>query len=107
MNWTWLHSKKKAATDAAIPFLVTFVVALTLIALIAVFGVWTSVGRIVAAAGRKPQTVKEPSDWPSSPEVEALKDALDVQSFRCLPEGFGGLILQQLDRGARTIRVTA
>jgi hypothetical protein len=81
LNWTWLHSKKKAATDAAICFLVTFDVALTLIALIAVFGVRTSIDRVVAAAGRKPQTVKEPSDWSSSPEVEALKDALDVQSL--------------------------
>jgi hypothetical protein len=62
-NWAWLHSKKKAATDAAMRFLVTFVVALTLIALIAVFGVWTSAGRVVAAAGRKSRTVKEPSDW--------------------------------------------
>ena len=63
LNWTWLHDKEKAVTDAAIRLLVAFVAALTLIALIAVFGVWTSARSIVAAVGRKSRTVKEPSDW--------------------------------------------
>lgn len=49
--------------DAAIRLVVTFVAVLTLIALIAVFGVWTSTRSIVAAVGRKSRTVKEPSDW--------------------------------------------
>ena len=63
LNWTWRHGKKKAVTDAAMRLLVGFVAVLTLIALIAVFGLWTSVGSIVAAVSRKSRTVKEPSDW--------------------------------------------
>jgi phosphate/sulfate permease len=62
-NWTWLHGKKNAAIDAATRLLVALVAVLTFIALIAVFGVWTSARRIIAAVGRKSRTVKEPSDW--------------------------------------------
>ena len=63
MNWTWLHGKKKAATDAAIRLLVTFVAVLTLIALMALFAIWTSASSIIRAVGPKPRNVKEPSDW--------------------------------------------
>ena len=63
LDWTWLYGKKKAAMDAAIRLLVLFVTALTLIALVALFGVWTSAGSIGAAIGRKSRTVKEPPDW--------------------------------------------
>jgi hypothetical protein len=63
LNWTWIHGKKKAATDAAISMLVAFLAVLTLIVLIAVFGVWTSAGSLLAAVGLKARTVKEPSDW--------------------------------------------
>ena len=63
-------ARTKAATDAAIRVLVACVAGLTLIALIAVFGVWTSAGNIVAAVGRKSRTVKEASDGSSFPEVK-------------------------------------
>ena len=62
-NWPRLHGKKNAAMDTAIRLLVAFVAALTLIVLIAVFGVWTSAASIGAAVRRKSRSVKEPSDW--------------------------------------------
>ena len=73
LNWTWLHRKERAAMDAGIRLLVTFATVSTLIALIAVFGVWTSAGRIVTVMGRKSRTVEEPSDWFVISGVETLK----------------------------------
>ena len=63
LNCTWLHGKKKGVMDAAKGLLVAFVTALTLIVLIALFGVWTSAASIGAVVRRKSRRVKEPSDW--------------------------------------------
>ena len=59
MNWIWIQSKKKAATDTAMRLLVAFLAGLTFIAVIALFAVWTSVCTIEAAVGRKNKTAEQ------------------------------------------------
>jgi hypothetical protein len=63
LNCTWLEGKKKGVMDAAKGLLVAFGTALTLILLIALFGVWTSAASIRGVVRRKSRRVKEPSDW--------------------------------------------
>jgi hypothetical protein len=63
LNCTCLHGKKKGVMEAAKGLLVAFGTALTLILLIALFGVWTSAASIGGVVRRKSRRVKDPSDW--------------------------------------------
>ena len=73
MNWIWIHSKEKAATDTAMRLLVDFLAGLTFIAVIALFAVWASVCTIEAAVGRKLRSLKEPYQWFVVPEVQEIE----------------------------------
>ena len=77
LNWTWLHGKKKAVMDAAKGLLVAFVAASRLSA----YGCTDTSG-----TRPNPENSNQDDESSSSPEVEALKDAVDGQSFGCLPK---------------------
>lgn len=91
LNWIWIQSKKKAATDTAMRLLVAFLAGLTFIAVIALFAVWTSVCTIEAAVGRKLRSLKEPYQWFVVPEVKRSKDAIDGQMCRASQVGFASV----------------
>ena len=97
MNWIWIHSKEKAATDTAMRLLVAFLAGLTFIAVIALFAVWTSVCTIEAAVGRKLRSLKEPYQWfvvtngSSFRKSKRSKDAIDGQMCRASQVGFASV----------------
>ena len=70
LNWTWIYSKNKTATDTVMHLLAAFITGLTFIAVITLFAVWTSICTIKSAVGRKSRSLEEPHSWFVIPEVK-------------------------------------